>query len=183
MRRIGISVGHVGEQDNPPAEHPDIGIKESFACLRVLRILQVMLDEYRDVETVIAPIDQSLVERIAYLNVAHEDAPIDIAIELHMNAFTDRNVDGCECLYLSTDATAQAWAEKIQEELVSELSAHDRGAKAFDNRSRNGFIRMTNCPAVIIEPLFISNDRRAQEIINSDAVHRIAIALFRALTT
>lgn len=182
MRRIAISVGHVGS-DEESAKHPEIGVTEVQSCLRIFGILQAMLDEYRDLEVVYAPTNLNLQHRIEMLNDEHAALAIDIAVELHLNAFTDRNVDGCECLYFPTDATGQAWAEKFQAELVGALMARDRGTKAFDNEKRNGFVRLLDCPSVIVEPLFISNDDRAQQIVNGDAVHRIAFAIFRALIT
>lgn len=182
MRRIAISVGHVGPQEES-ARHNELGVTEVQTCRRVLSILEVMFDEYRDLEVVYAPINIDLADRIRYLNKAHEHEGIDVAVELHLNAFTDRNADGCECLYYPTDATGKAWAEKLQEGLVAALRARDRGAKAFDNEKRNGFVRLIDCPSVIVEPLFISNDERAKQVVNGDAVHQIAFAIFQSLIT
>lgn len=184
MRQIAISIGHTGINEQP-AEHPELGLNELKTSRRVRDILKAMLDEYRDVDAIYAPDTDGydLAGRIQWLNDRHTVKTIDVAIEIHFNAFTDRTVDGCECLYLPTDATGQAWAEKLQTELVRELTARDRGAKAFDNEKRNGFLRLTDMPAVIIEPLFLTNDDRAQQVINGDAVQRIARAMFQALIT
>lgn len=184
MRRVAISVGHTGSEESG-AEHPELGVNELRSSMRVRNVLRAMLDEYRDIEVLYAPDEPGydLAARIAWLNSEHEFVGIEVAVEIHFNAYTDRNVDGCECLYYPTDATAQAWAEKMQDALVSELDARDRGAKAFDNEKRNGFVRLADMPAVIVEPLFITNDDRARELINGDAVQRIAWALFKALTS
>jgi len=183
MRRIAISIGHVGPEDSKPAEHPEIGVTEKQTCLRIARILEALLGEYRNIDVEYAPLNQDLDYRITYLNALHGDDQIDLALELHMNAFHDRTVDGTEVLYLPTDMTGKAWAEKLQASLVGEVARKDRGAKAFDNEKRNGFIRLTDMPAVVVEPAFITNDQTAKEIVNGDLVHRIAWALFRALTS
>lgn len=187
MRRVAISVGHTGVNESG-AEHPEMGVNEHKSAVRVRDVLKALLAEYRDVEALYAPDDDGadLYGRIQWINGQHHEEPIDVAVEIHFNAYTDRNVDGCECLYYPTDATAQAWAEKMQVELVSELAARNRGAKAFDEEKRNGFVRelaKADVPAVIVEPLFITNDDRARELINGDAVQKIAYALFRALTS
>ena len=178
MRRIGISVGHVGP-DEEGASHNEIGVTEEQTCRRVLHVLKSMLDEYRDVEAVYAPVDLNLSHRIEFLNGHHAEAGIDISLELHLNAFTDRSVDGCECLYFPTSMTGKAWADKLQGELVQMLTAKDRGSKAFDNRERNAFVRQTTMPSVIIEPFFITNDDRAKQSVVGDAVQRIPAPLPR----
>lgn len=187
MRRVAISVGHTGSKESG-AEHPELGVNELRSSMRVRNVLKALLGEYRDIEVLYAPDEPGydLSARIQWIKSQNHEGTIDVAVEVHFNAYTDRNVDGCECLYYPTDATAQAWAEKMQVELVSELAARNRGAKAFNNEKRNGFVRelaKMNIPAVIVEPLFITNDDRARQLISGDAVQRIAYALFRALTS
>jgi len=187
--RIALSVGH-GQAwedgvivDDPGAEHAAIGVSEFKTCKRIYRILFALLYEYHDISILEVPINIPLAQRVQTINDSHVGHEIDLAIELHNNGFEDRSVDGTETFYWPSSISGKAWAQKIQEFMVAEIGLNDRGAKPHTDPKRNGFVRKTDMPAVLVEPFFITNDATAKEILTGDIVHRTAWGVFRALIT
>lgn len=81
----------------------------------------------------------------------------DIALELHFNAVAPSDggeARGAETLYFPGSEKGKALAERIQRALVSVCNLRDRGVKPREDLY---FLAKTACPAVIVEPLFISS--------------------------
>jgi len=97
-------------------------------------------------------------------------APNLCAVEMHFNGFEDPSVGGTEVLY-GLDSHDQILAQYIQAELVRRLGLKDRGVKFADysgtpKLDECAFTRLIKQPAVIVEPLFISNPEEAELIKN-----------------
>ncbi len=77
----------------------------------------------------------------------------DIFVSLHFNGWMDPSVRGSEVLHWRTSTEGKRLAGCIQGEMVQSLKFRDRGIKG------KGFyvLRHTSMPAVIVEPLFITN--------------------------
>jgi len=75
-----------------------------------------------------------------------------LAIELHFNFFEDKKVNGCELLY---NEEGKNFAALLQKEICSFFNVKDRGIKTNENKY---FISHTEIPAVITEPIFLSNE-------------------------
>jgi N-acetylmuramoyl-L-alanine amidase len=129
-----------------------------------------------------------LVDKVAFINSHNCDA----AIEVHFNASPSGKGSGCETLYSPGSIKGIRLAMHIQGELA-ELCAPSRGVKeGWYQQDRpnyvdypgdiNGderqlyFLRATNCPAVIVEPLFINELDRIADV-QGDACKRIAQAV------
>ena len=78
-----------------------------------------------------------------------------LAIEIHLNSFSDPRAKGYETLYCSEKS--KEYAEKIHSQFHGFLGV-DRGIK---ERNHLYFLNATTCPALILEPLFISNRNEA----------------------
>lgn len=79
----------------------------------------------------------------------------DVVVSLHSNAAENLNATGTETLYWHTSENGKKLANEIQGKMVAALGLPSRGIKARDNLA---VLRSTKCPAVIVEPFFISND-------------------------
>ena len=80
----------------------------------------------------------------------------DLAISVHNNA---GGGDGFEAYYSVVGGVGKVLAKNIEKE-VKELGQNSRGLKTkkdADGTDYYGFIRMTNCPAVICEGVFVDN--------------------------
>lgn len=90
--------------------------------------------------------------------VAQYDA--DIALELHFNS-ADASANGFEYLFWhSSNKGARLAASLISTHSKGLPGFKNRGPKPIDANDRGGsFLRLTDCPAVICEPFFGSNDK------------------------
>ena len=101
---------------------------------------------------------------------------IEAAVEIHFNASANATANGTEVLF-GSDARDRGLAEAIQKRLVAALGLCNRGVKFVEYQgkilaqSREDeekekitecfWTKALNCPAVIVEPLFISNPGEA----------------------
>lgn len=83
---------------------------------------------------------------------------VDAAIELHFNAASPK-AKGSEMLHWHSSEKGKALAECLQAEVVRAFSSKDRGAKGKKAGERGSrFLRVAECPSVIAEPFFGSNE-------------------------
>lgn len=103
----------------------------------------------------------------------------DFFISCHANS-CDRtsNPVGCEAIYLGGSSKSEILAEHVDSALAS-LGLKDRGAKS-DVRGLYE-LRATSCPAIIIEPFFISSYTDV-ELYNSLGAEAIGNAIVKGLT-
>ena len=79
------------------------------------------------------------------------------AIEIHHNASPKHDVDWSEVLYWDTSQMGYLLARKIADYFTSSLREMKvrPNIKYLGKKKSKGFLKHTNCPAVIIEPAFI----------------------------
>lgn len=82
--------------------------------------------------------------------------------ELHFNSFISDDMHGTETLHAGSTKGIRL-AQHIQNNLLDRLGTKDRGIKKghYEGDFRKPIIqmlRMTNCPFVVPEPLFLSNN-------------------------
>lgn len=174
MKKAFIGVGHGGSDPGAVAN----GLKEAnlnlTAALEVGEILaahkvNVLLSRYRDE-------DDDLAEEIRECNTFGPD----VAVDMHTNA---GGGDGFEVFHTIKGGVGKTLAQNIESE-VKTIGQNSRGLKTKVNSAGNdyfGFIRSTNCPAVITEMAFIDN---INDIKDFDEVHelkRYALAVAKGI--
>ena len=75
----------------------------------------------------------------------------DLFISCHANAGSS-SATGCEVLYKKD--SSKKYATKVSEYISDLLNVTNRGAKYADDK---GEVNYTNMPAIIIEPIFVTN--------------------------
>ena len=134
--------------------------------------------------------NQPLANKIEWIN---DHAPeLGLAIELHFNAAYREAASGTETWYWSE--TGKVFAEIFQNNLL-ELGKEDRGIKhgaywRLINGKKVwytlGFLRRTIPPAIILEPLFLTNLENAAAIRRKDfrelLIKKISQGLQQALS-
>lgn len=113
-------------------------------------------------------LSQSLAYRVNMANYYK----VDLFVSLHGNCFEKESANGCEVLYIS--AKGKEYSDRICKE-ISSLGYFNRGA-----RFRNDLyvLKHTSMPAVLIEPLFISNKADSNKYNAKD----IAKAIIKGIT-
>lgn len=114
-------------------------------------------------------IENTLREKVNKINKLDPD----ICLDLHLNSSENRNVEGTETLH-SGSSQSVVLADKIHQELLACLELKDRGIKlgrylGISFKPILYFLRKTICPAVITEPLFISN-KNDLEVLNHEVI-------------
>ncbi|WP_180270625.1 N-acetylmuramoyl-L-alanine amidase [Sporanaerobium hydrogeniformans] len=126
-------------------------------------------------------IDVSLEERA---QLANEIMP-DLFISIHANAITgtaqrQESVKGTETYYYDNpnDLRGKAFAEMVQQNLVSTFNMVDRKAKAD-----TGYVvlKRTNMPGVIIEVGFLTNSEDRNKMMQPDFSARLATVLYETV--
>lgn len=158
--RIVLNPGHGGA--DPGAVNEELQITEHAVCVEIVKRMQAALN--CDVVIQI----EGLSKAIAAINKLKPS----LVVSVHCNAATNKAANGAETLYYPGSAAGRMLASTIQFQLVEKLGQRNRGIQA---RGDLGLLRSTSCPAVIVEPFFISNSeeyKRMNLLQVADAITR-----------
>lgn len=101
---------------------------------------------------------------------AHANAiRADLFISLHLNAHQEAAAAGCSAFYFERSRGGEALAERIQERLV-QLGLNDCRTHA---RSY-ALLKETRMPAVLVEPVFITNPDEARMLTDPEFIETLA---------
>ena len=104
------------------------------------------------------------------------DNNVDAFISIHLNSADSKSASGIETLrYSKVGATTRSFASNVQTALIDALGWKDRGVKERDNLY---VLKHTNCPAILVETGFISNDEQCRLLFDEDIQMKIAEAVF-----
>jgi N-acetylmuramoyl-L-alanine amidase len=149
MAKVFIGVGHGGSDPGAVGyiKEADVNLTMALACKEVLEAhgVAVKMSRYKDE-------NDGLNEEIKECNAY---AP-DLAVEVHNNA---GGGDGFEVFHSIGGGKGKTLAVNIEAE-VKAIGQNSRGVKTRKGSSGKdyyGFIRSTNCPAVICEGVFVDN--------------------------
>ncbi len=146
---IAIDPGHGGV--DPGAIGPT-GLKEKDVVLDIAKRVAAELEAKgaRVVMTRSEDVTVALPDRVQIA----QDAGADAFVSIHANAARNRDSTGTETLYSGTMTLSRVLAESVQAALVNRIQQVDRGA-----RERNDLlvIREAQCPACLVEVVFMSN--------------------------
>ena len=99
-----------------------------------------------------------------------------LAIEIHLNASRNKTAKGYETLYISEKG--RRFGQMIHTHIGEAVSGPDRGLK---KRPDLFFLKATTCPALILEPLFISNQSEAIQIKEGKFIDTLAEKIFQGV--
>ena len=155
--KVYIGIGHGGSDPGAVAN----GIEEADANLVIGKAAAAELERH-GVEVMLSrttDITEGTSEKVKECN---EFDP-DLAGDIHNNA---GGGDGAEVFHSINGGTGKELANNILVE-IKEIGQNSRGAKTKTNSKgldAFGFIRSTNCPAVIVECAFLDNKKDVQII-------------------
>ena len=82
----------------------------------------------------------------------------DLYVEVHLNCSDNPNANGTEVIVSpKASSTSISYAKKVNNSLVKELGTFDRTFGSGYKTSSLIVLNETNCPAILIEPLFVGN--------------------------
>ncbi len=106
------------------------------------------------------------------------DWEADLFISLHHNGHNNKSARGTETYHFPSSKIGQQAAKLIQQELTALLSSPDRGIKSND---RFYVLRHTPMPAVLLEPLFVTNKLDQNILLRENYYSRVSLSLIKAL--
>lgn len=161
--KVGLSIAHypkkVGAEFCGFSEHYESEVW-TFLVKKAL--------EAQGVEVVIAPIG-GLKKKVAWLNKQN----VDVALEIHFNGSLNPEINGCETLFYPGSKKGERLASIVHSCYKIFMCNRDRGVKEGwhlmdypqvvdypgdenGDETPDYFLKKTNCPALILEPDFIS---------------------------
>ncbi len=169
-KKIVIEAGHGGSDVGA------IGIggkyEKSFTLDTAHRIKE-MLTAYG--ATVLMPLREdtsmSLARRTQFANRNNAD----LFISVHCNAFRNETIGGTTTYYYG--ATSLPLAKSIQKQMLSELGLRDIGVR----QARFFVLFHTEMPAVLIEPVFITNTKEYEMLLKPENRDKIASAVVKGV--
>lgn len=92
----------------------------------------------------------------------------DLVIELHFNAFSSSDANGCETLYFYNSKPSKYYAELFSETIndYTGIKLRNGGIKALTNRKDRGFasVYYPLAPVILIEPFFGTSQSDCEKI-------------------
>ncbi len=174
---IVLDAGHGGK--DPGATSPTYGLKEKDVVLDVTKKLAKLL-EREGFKVYLTRDNDNYVGLYNRAEIANElDA--DAFVSIHANAHSRTAVSGVEVLYCpdSTGRDSKSFARVMQDALVSELGAVNRGIVSRPNLV---VIRETEMPAVLAEIGFLTHIEKEEKLLNTSAYRdKCAEALYEGL--
>ena len=101
-----------------------------------------------------------------------------IFVSIHCNGVKEPAAHGTEVFYYPGSENGHALARCIQSELVALCGTRDRGVKTNDEWS---VLRLTACPAVLVELAFITNDEERELLTSDTGQRRLAEGLVKGI--
>lgn len=174
MAKVFIGVGHGGSDSGAVAN----GFKEKDLNLSIAQACNEELVRHNVITLMSRTKDENdtLTEEIRECNAFKPD----LAIDIHNNA---GGGDGAEAFYHYGGGKGKTMAENVLAEIVK-IGQNSRGAKTRKNsagRDYYGFIRETNCPAVIVECAFVDNAKDMQIIDTAAEQKAMGVAIAKGI--
>lgn len=196
IRTIVIDPGHGGQEDG--TKNQGLGLLEKELNLDVSQRLQAHLEKL-GFKAVLTRYDDRVVS-LDERPVIASGVKADLFVSVHFNAATNLEAKGLETYMLtpegqpsSSGSTAEAdaiaysgnrfdaanfaLAYGIQKSLVERLNREDRGVK----KARFRVLKTLDCPGVLVECGFISNQEEALLVSTAGYRERVALALAEAI--
>ena len=168
---VVLDPGHGGED---PGTRGRRGVAEADACWQIASHLALKLlgtggrVRFTRTETD----NPSASERAALAN----EVGGRVFVSIHLNAHDEPTAEGASTYYFRTSRAGRDLAEKIQSELA--------GLGLKDGRSHDRsytILRETRMPAVLVEPIFITNADEEKRLEDPAFLHDLADAIFTGI--
>ena len=129
----------------------------------------------RVIDYEVLEVQENVLSRITQ---ASNEFEADLFVSIHCNASTDVTVKGTETFCDTTGGDSEKLASCIQEQIVTSMGTADRGVKTGNLY----VLRLTDCPAVLVEIGFMSNEDDEKLLADESSRDQFAAAIARGIT-
>lgn len=181
---IILTAGH--DVHFPGAQNPEYGLSEHHEAARICDLVMqrlgvaedVRLLDMGDVACTYKTRHDSLKKKVKRIN---DMGGVRLAIDLHFNASSSRLGHGAETLYYDQSSPGRTYAECFAGPL-EEFDGKFDGRAPLQHSSTLYFLKHTRCPALVLEPLFIDNERDIGPLLTIYGRNRLADAVAAGIT-
>lgn len=168
--KITINGGHYPGRDSGAVGHT--GLQEAD----VTRDMMARVAGYLRAATCdVLEVQENILSQITD---ASNEFGADVFVSIHCNAATNEEAQGTETFCYTNGGDSEKLANCIQQQIVSNLGTIDRGVKLGNFY----VLRLTDCPAVLVETAFISNQADEMLLADENMRDQFAAAIARGVT-
>lgn len=168
---VYLDPGHGGSDPGSSGNgitEKDLNLKIALGVRDRLQSMGIIVKMSRDTDKFV-----SLEDIAAGANAAMPD----VFVSIHQNSFTSPSANGIETFYWEKGSTDNKLATSLQNNLIKNTGAYNRGVK-YDKEKYNFYvIKNTNMPAALVECGFITNPDEASKLKTSDYQNKIVDAI------
>lgn len=171
--KICINAGHAPNGDPDPGAVGGTGLRESDVAYDIMQLVMYYLQQvdYKTIE-----VQDDDLQKICDVS---NDFVADLFVSIHCNAAENRGARGTETFSMSRCSEGGKLARSIQSQIVSRMGIVNRGVKVCEDIY---VIKHTNCPAVLVETAFISNDEDEALLASEEGKDEFARAIALGVT-
>lgn len=166
-----IDPGHGGS--DPGAVNTSLDYQEKVAALDIANLLRASLFNF-GAQCYMSRLDNATYPSINYRAEEANKREVTAFISIHLNSSDNGTANGIETLCYSNKGVSGKLATAVQEQLIKETGAKNRGVK---ERPDLGVLRLTKMPAILVETGFISHEDEARKLFSPEWQSRIAGAI------
>ena len=168
--KVTINGGHYPGRDSGAVGHT--GLQEAtVTCDMMARIAGYL----RAVSCQVLEVQENVLSQITEVS---NRFGAELFVSIHCNAATDSDVKGTGTFCIETGGDSEKLAICIQQQIVNSLGTVDRGVK-----TGNFYVlRLTDCPAVLVETAFITNEEDEKLLADENIRDQFAAAIARGIT-
>jgi len=168
--KITINAGHYPGRDSGAIGQS--GVQEADINRDIMERVAVYL---RDIEYEVLEVQENILSQITDASNAFGT---DLFVSIHCNGSNNTLVRGTETFCYNAGGESEKLAICIQNQVISSMGTIDRGVK-----NENFYVlRMTNCPAVLVEIAFITNEEDEKILVDQNMQDQFAGAIARGIT-
>jgi N-acetylmuramoyl-L-alanine amidase len=168
--KITINGGHYPGRDSGAVGHT--GLQEAnVVCDMMARVACYL----RAASYEVLEVQENVLSQITD---ASNEFGADLFVSIHCNAAINADAKGTETFCYQTGGKSEKLAACIQNQIISSLGTVDRGVKTGNLY----VLRLTDCPAVLVETAFISNIDDEKLLADDTIRDQFAAAIARGVT-
>ena len=124
---------------------------------------------------------KKMLDLAARLKIAEEVLP-DLFISLHMNAFPDHRYSGLTVYYSPNNERSHEAGTLIRKDVIAHLQP-DNTRELKKAGSNIYLLDRLNCPSVLIECGFLSNEAECENLSEEGYRHKLSLVIFSSLSS
>ncbi|MBC8016633.1 MAG: N-acetylmuramoyl-L-alanine amidase [Sporomusaceae bacterium] len=168
--KITINGGHYPGRDSGAVGHT--GLQEADVTRDMMKQVAGYL---RAVSLDVLEVQENILSQITD---ASNEFGADLFVSIHCNAAANEKAQGTETFCYTYGGESEKLATCIQQQIVSHLGTVDRGVKLGNFY----VLRLTDCPAVLVETAFISNKDDEALLADEKMRDQFSAAIARGVT-